>query len=561
MAERRAPGELTLNAWDAQFWMQLPLPLAEVGSRLAAAQSDYLDRLLKLLEDAVALTTALALVRLTADRAASRSTLEGAARDLVQPSLGKRIALLLQLERAVPGSSGWDLQAPAPDFADLFGALTRPHAAPRAPCVRDVLEALTQIRNDDAHRRLPSEGRLHLARIVERAVFNLIRRNRALYERLLHVDEVRTLASGDAVMTATSLNGPTATSYRRGNWQPTGPRTLRPERIYLGEPGDLIDAHPFLVMRGGQVFVLDEVRRSGPILRNFLSRARLDDDLHREWAARWPECAAATASPAGADDGATVVDPVPPLTADPVPTESARHDSVDGRSRVLLVASAGALALGMLVILAVVVTVTALHSPAGEDDAQRPTAMSTDAPVRVGEGVRAAEGPRCRARDITRMPLVEALPQIFSGAPIGWGSRAADLESACGPTPPHASFSACRASLVDMRSPPWGPTGIVIPHRSLTTLAFHRGLGLFEVMVFSSADVNTLAAAVAARLGPHHRQEGSFRFWEYPRDAPIVRIKVAALPAHHTQGRSAVKVHLLSVSARYSNESRALGCP
>jgi hypothetical protein len=44
-----------LDVWDAQFWMQIPLPPAVVSSRLNTAGVDCIDRLIELLEGAVVL--------------------------------------------------------------------------------------------------------------------------------------------------------------------------------------------------------------------------------------------------------------------------------------------------------------------------------------------------------------------------------------------------------------------------------------------------------------------------------------------------------------------------
>lgn len=92
-------------------------------------------------------------------------------------------------------------------------------------------------------------------------------------------------------------------------------------------------------------------------------------------------------------------------------------------------------------------------------------------------------------------------------------------------------------------------------------MAIHNEEGLFEVMVYSSADVDELARAVASRLGPHTRIQGTRWFWEYSSDAePIVRVKVTALGRNHEHGRSAIRALYLPGWSRHDADLAASGC-
>ncbi|MCA9604854.1 MAG: hypothetical protein KC619_04645, partial [Myxococcales bacterium] len=53
----------TLNGLDLRFWGEMPLPLAEVGTRLDAVKADYLDALLALAENAITLAGAIGLAQ------------------------------------------------------------------------------------------------------------------------------------------------------------------------------------------------------------------------------------------------------------------------------------------------------------------------------------------------------------------------------------------------------------------------------------------------------------------------------------------------------------------
>ena len=81
-------------------------------------------------------------------------------------------------------------------------------------------------------------------------------------------------------------------------------------------------------------------------------------------------------------------------------------------------------------------------------------------------------------------------------------------------------------------------------------------------MVYSDADATELERVVAARLGPHHREEagGLHRFWEYPQSATTVRIKVSRLVDGHPRGRSAIKMIHVPTDEAYREERRAI-CP
>ena len=302
--------EATLNAWDAQLWLQIPVALAEVGSRLNASNADYLGRLLELLEDAVALATALALARLTAERPLSDSLQRAAREQLERPSLGKRLALLSQIHAEHPGAAGWDLDSAAEDCDGLF-ALGR-GGSPRRPRIRDVFDTLTTIRNDEAHRRLAQARREEVARAVERAVFNLVRSNVGFHQRILLVEEVRVISPSEREITARSLSGPGATSYRRGHWQPVGAQQVLPNRVYLGDTDALVDAHPFLVCRGERLYVLGQLRSSRPVRRHFSSREELKESLATAWSARFPEPQAPDGALETAAPPRWVAPPAPP---------------------------------------------------------------------------------------------------------------------------------------------------------------------------------------------------------------------------------------------------------
>lgn len=528
--------EATLNAWDAQFWLQLPLPLAEVGTRLNASQADYLDRLLELLEDAVALATALALARITARRGATEWLSQAMHEHLARPALGTRIRFLWEIERAFPGTSGWHFDAPAQGLAELF-AIGRGQV-PRVPRLRDALDALTTIRNDGAHRRLGGDKRRAFTRVVEHAVFNLIRENRGFQQRILFVGEVRITPDGRTEFTARSLNGPGITSYRRGHWQPAGAQRVLPARVYLGDTEALIDAEPFLVLRDERVFVLDQIQRSGPTLRHFHSRERLQEPPLDSWRASVGGTARAAHRPVTLAPSRSS----PPASSAPE-VKRRSHRSMG----LALVGCAGALLLSVLL-----VSAWAMYGLTSEPSASREDRAIAGAPMMSSPRVEPA---RCRGR-LSGLERADSLPQLFSGAPIRWGSRVSELEAACDDAP-LAPAASCLRPILDLRSAPWLP-GLPIPQRARSTLAFHSELGFFEVMAYSNARSGELLNAVQSQLGPPHRSEGPHRFWEYPQEAPTARVKVSPLAEGHREGRSAIKVVHLLISARYWAQRRVL---
>lgn len=511
--------EATLNAWDARFWLSVPLPLAEVGSRLNASEADYLDRLLELFEDATALATALALARITACGSASESFDAFLKEHLARPALGTRIGLLMRLEQAFPRISGWDFEAHAREFGELF-ALGRVDA-PRTPRLRDVFGALTTIRNDGAHRRLSATDRRALARVVEQAVFSLIRENRSLHQPLLFVYQARLTSEGHTEITALSLNGPAIASYRRGRWQPAGTQRVLPERVYLGTPEALIDAHPFIVLSDERVFVLDQLRGASPVLRHFFSREALDESLEHEWRSRFGH--------------------------PPEPRPRAPETFVLRRRLIAPYLAFGCSAFALFTAAALALAGVLVGSRGSEEESAQAVAAARQPVV---------EAPRCRGQLPPSTAFVERLPQLFSGAPIGWGSKPSELEAACSgakPTP----FGDCRDELVEIRAGRW-PGALDFPGHRSTVFAFHRQDGLFEIMVYSDSTSAELKRVLEGRLGPRHWARGNRGFWEYERGGERVSIKVTGLGRGHPAGTSAIRMIRVQVAARYSEERRAL---
>lgn len=514
-------GAKTLNAWDAQLWLPIPLPLAEVGSRLNAAGADYLDRLIELAEDAIALASALALARIAARGARSAGLTDALSGHLRQPSLGKRIVLLTLLEREVAGCTGWDLDADASDLEPIFDV--HRGSRPRRITVASVFGALTTIRNDDAHRRMSPEDRVAIARVVESVVLGLIRRNRRFPERLLLVEQARLTANGETELTARTLNGPFAASYRRGAWLPVGDARVLPGRVYLrSEAGEMTDVHPFVVARGERVFVLDQLRSSGPVLRHFASRSVLDGSVASDWAERWAAHDPVVDASASAEALASAVS-----TAALRPRSTWTLPALGFGVVGLL---AGALVCAVAVLVTVRVSRTEVGSVAGMDsrDEEAPPVPSVEA-------------------------LADRLPRLFSGVDLRWSAQVTELEAARGPVPVFEAFPECARTLVDMREATW-PGELALPQRTHTTLAFHRERGLFEVMVYSDADVGDLQRVIERELGAPHRM-APLPIWEYGSGERRVRVRVSRPRA---LGRSSIKVFRVHESDHYSEERRRL---
>ncbi len=397
---------------------------------------------------------------------------------------------------------------------------------------------MTTIRNDVAHRRLDPEDRARVGGVLEHVVFGLLQRNRRFPERLLRVDQVRVTASGETEIVARSLNGSAAGSYRRGSWLAVrAPAQPRPGTVCLklGED-ELIDTGPFLVADEARVYVLDQVVRGRPVLRHFDSRAVLERSLSAEWAARWP-------SPD------TVLDASPPPLDRPRPSAVAHaapsiSDALPrlptSTPRAWIAAGGVVLAGAALACIGGVVSLALSGRGEPWDDASLPAAK---------EPTRGAASPRGATQALSG----DTLPRLFSGAPLAWGSRVTELETVRGAVPTFAPFPECARTLVDIRESTW-PAELELPERVRTTLAFHGELGLFEVMTYSNAEFTTLAATVAARLGPPHRRDHRRSVWEYPADSDLVRVAVSR---PRVLGRSSVRVYRVAVCEAYGAARRA----
>lgn len=269
------------------------------------------------------------------------------------------------------------------------------------------------------------------------------------------------------------------------------------------------------------------------MLRHFYSREELPDPPLDSWQARFGAAVPAPHHP---------VAPAPSSPSVPVPVSD-----VPGLKRWspggLGLAAAGCASALML---SVLVTAWAVYGLGSED---------ASAPQEGGVGAGPNEHTRCTAA-LSGLELADSLPQLFSGAPIRWGSRVSELEAACEDAPP-AYAASCLQPILDLRAGPWQPH-LPIPHRNRSTLAFHREHGFFEVMVYSNAASGELLSVVQSRLGPPHRSEGPHQFWEYPRHSPTVRVKVSPLVQGHREGRSAIKAVHVPVSTRYWEERRVL---
>lgn len=321
------------------------------------------------------------------------------------------------------------------------------------------------------------------------------------------------------------------TRYRRGYRQTTR-AILLPHRVVQGELDDPRDLHPFVVVRDGRVYVLDELRKTGPIYRHFASRDELDNPP--SLAPRWRP-----PTPVAADGPATVhVREITPAVVSPA------------RGLLPVVGLFGAVALAVCGLIAALAITVVMLGPT-EDSARRPTATGpmAEAPVAA-----------CPVHARADIAVERDLPRLLSGAPVQWGTPASEVEQGCGALR-RVPLPSCAADFVDIRATGWGPT-LDIPSRRETQLAFHPTRGLFEVMVWSDADAEALAAAVEQRLGAPHRTERRHRFWSYPAGdgSPTTRLKVSPLPDGHARGRSAIRLHYPQTADAYAAEMRAAGC-
>jgi hypothetical protein len=578
-----ARAETTLHGWDSRFWMKVPLPVAEVGARLHAGRDDYFEQLLKLAEDAVTMAGALALAR-----ARSRWSPELAAQAagwLVRPAFGPRAALLWALEAGLPGVTGWDPEEDASALGELI-RLVNPGSMPRRPRLRHVFEALAKLRNDEVHRRLAQSQRSDAAALLELAVFHLVQRNDRFEELLLHADRVQRTPDGGQEVMARALNGQAIATYRRGDFARTTPDLL-PAQVFFAPLERPVPVHPFVVLRNERVYVLDEIRASGPVLRHFASREPLEEDLRESWDQAWPQWRtpfaqprsphldAAAASPAVADTAAWSGGPQPPSEAGPVGAPHALHapslrgpgpeapPSVEarpvatpqavaapprrGRRGVLPVVTAIGCG-GLLLAVAVLGGIGAWTWSGGDEDAAPP-------PARAAVGAEPVSA--CPRAAAATAAIPEALPQIVTGAPIRWGSDRGEAERACGKTE-RFPFPECARQVAAMREATWSP-GLDVPQVRHLTLAHHHERGFFEAMIYSDADADALARVVQQRLGrpPHRWVRSLHRIWEYRlHDGSQVRLKVSPLTENHRLGRSAIKLHHARISELYRSERR-----
>jgi hypothetical protein len=155
-----------------------------------------------------------------------------------------------------------------------------------------------------------------------------------------------------------------------------------------------------------------------------------------------------------------------------------------------------------------------------------------------------------------------AFPELFAGIPERWGATGAEAERSGVPMGSF-SFAACKVPFVEMREVP--PSArLAVPLHRRTTLAFHRPRGLFEIMVFSDADAESLARVVERELGPPHSWDGPHRLWDYPGPgaSAVIRVKVSPISTNRPEmARSAIKIHHLPTTELYGAELRAAHCP
>lgn len=226
----------------------LPVPIASLWARLDQRSDTFLDQVFELFETTFAVTLAYGLTRCRSASEIERSTLAGIGSALVNPTLGARLDANIELEKILPGSTGWDLDSPAPWSRDFIAAVRE--TVPKRPKIRHVLESMVPPRNDRAHFRLDRWRRRQLEGQLDPLFTHLFLANKLLVTgHLLLVTGVEKTGGGSFGYTAISLRGRWPATFDKGALREhTEAAALEKHRVYLLTKGDdLLPLHPLVV--------------------------------------------------------------------------------------------------------------------------------------------------------------------------------------------------------------------------------------------------------------------------------------------------------------------------
>lgn len=259
------------------FWARLPLPVAELGIHLDPRSPQYLDSLLRTLDAGLRMGLVLGLSRLRGS-----PSLQAVCRDLVpllvHPSLGKRAQAVVVLESAAPGTTGWNPSARLSELASLVESLEGGRRS-KPPSVREALERLASVRNDEKHWALTVDRIDELRKPLETAVLALLHHSELVRGHLLALKSVRRVRAGEVECEAWSLLG-----ARRSVLQTSQPLRYPDDgrlvegRVYwrTDERSALLGLTPLAIARGEQVYLLDSIEKRSVIRRRPLDQEAMD---------------------------------------------------------------------------------------------------------------------------------------------------------------------------------------------------------------------------------------------------------------------------------------------
>jgi len=450
-------------------WESMPLPLACLGIGLRTRDHGQWQRGITFLETMFSLAIAYGLAqrRERTGEDLDPRELEGY---LTAASLGQRLELIQRLP------TGWDLTARSESFVDLVRDVLGPADLPKrkAPSVAQALSAIVTGRNILAH---PQNSPMHESQVLERVLGGaevLAGLNQLFSLRLLRCDGFGATADGRPGVVCSAFMGRAVAPYRHKEVLDV-PAVRAVGQMFLFDPhtGWALDLHPFVQCDGDEVFILSAIDKGRARYWNPLTGGRLHG--------------APTEGPT------TPRRLTPPESSNGVAATMVRRRT--SLRKVLALAGTLSVLLGSVLL---------LSRSSGEEASAAPIGPAPASSTPAAVAPRSSTPPKVSADPILR--------QLF-GLQVDFGAPVASVEPGTTGRLP----ARCRGRLNEpLPGEPWVafdlPTAD-IPGQQRTAALVDRESGLFEVDVYTSADVAPLAAWVQRRMGEEPTAVADDRSW------------------------------------------------
>ena len=525
-------------------WTRAPQPIAELAPTSDSYGDDELKRAVKCATMTLCLGLAIGLARCRARGVAPPKGVFAAYDKLTVGGFGIAIEAL---ERALPGSVGWNLDAPCEPARPLIELM----GASRKYRILDALQAVATARNRWAH--LIDDGAPHarnagdapmLPRHTSAAVWALVRANRDFEkpQRLLVVVRVDDVLGRPTTFRARHMRGPHGEEYRNGADVPLPSRVERPrpgEVILWDENSSThVSLDPFVVGDRSGLWVLWSIDRVVELRRfaavappDVVARAR--EDVATQLQAWTAATSLARVKRAGVESAKqamaiTTVDPAPP---EPEVAQMAR---VLPRTRFGLrprhVAAGVAALVGVMLVAAVVFAASIASTPSVVRVGAVPT------PSIAPAGISSARIPP---------PAVPADPIAWAtGLPLRFGMSRSEVEGLVGRLP-GVDLDECgrRVGLVEIGELP-RTLRSSLPGVDSAGATFDRDYGLYELVLRSSATVDAAVQVVTLRLGVANdgvntwRAPGGLRARVASNHGTVVRFWIGTVAERYSTARA-----------------------